>query len=534
MYFLALILGITSYLVFLLGVVGKLSLPWLTLPLLIFSLTLVWQVAGVTKQILPVGKEVYQKWPWLARFGLGLFLAMVIVNLLGLLAPEISFDALWYHLTLPKLYLHEGHLQFFKGGLLYYSAMPQTMEMIYLLGLAFSGQLLARFFHFMFGLLTAVAVFNLAKRFLKLPWALLASFIFYTQLVIGWLSAAAYVDLTRTFLEVVALTSALIWLEKRKSGWLALCGAIIGIASSVKLISLASALVLFILILAYSQHKIKDILIFTGELLIAIGPWLAYGYKKTGILLYPFLTNWFWQTQTAGLGIKAWFLSRTPIALASAIIKTAFTKEDILSPIYLISLPLWIKIFPLLNQKKIRFLWQYILLTGLIWFLTPLNYNRFLLPYTPAIIILMLRLIQIQKREIKITFISASLFIALVHLGIRGMSNGRVIEFLAQPQATQAYLQQYLPAKLGNFGQAADFLVNQVGEKEKVLVVGSHNLFYFPVNFDHESWAEPGIKYKYILTQGKDLPKGFGNLPIAFVDPDAKIVIYDFDQTLAY
>ena len=47
-----------------------------------------------------------------------------LLNFATVFTPEIGFDALWYHLTLPKLWLlkHQWH---FNGGLLYYSVMPR-------------------------------------------------------------------------------------------------------------------------------------------------------------------------------------------------------------------------------------------------------------------------------------------------------------------------------------------------------------------------------------------------------------------------
>ena len=39
-----------------------------------------------------------------------ILLTQGIINLIGALGPELGFDALWYHLTLPKIYLSEGKI----------------------------------------------------------------------------------------------------------------------------------------------------------------------------------------------------------------------------------------------------------------------------------------------------------------------------------------------------------------------------------------------------------------------------------------
>src|SRR5579862_5231038 len=47
----------------------------------------------------------------------------ILVNILGAISPETSFDALWYHLTLAKIYAANHKIIHVPGGLLYYSDM---------------------------------------------------------------------------------------------------------------------------------------------------------------------------------------------------------------------------------------------------------------------------------------------------------------------------------------------------------------------------------------------------------------------------
>jgi len=58
-----------------------------------------------------------------------LIVLQAFVNIIGVFGPELAFDALWYHLTLPKLYLVHHSIFFIPGGLLYYSGMPKIAEM---------------------------------------------------------------------------------------------------------------------------------------------------------------------------------------------------------------------------------------------------------------------------------------------------------------------------------------------------------------------------------------------------------------------
>src|SRR5579872_1096003 len=61
----------------------------------------------------------------------------IAINFVGVLGPELGFDALWYHLPLPKLYLISHSISYIPGGLLFYSTMPKLIELLYVGGLAF-------------------------------------------------------------------------------------------------------------------------------------------------------------------------------------------------------------------------------------------------------------------------------------------------------------------------------------------------------------------------------------------------------------
>ena len=124
---------------------------------------------------------------------------------MGALGPEIGFDALWYHLTIPKLYLENNSIFYIPGGLLYYSTIPKLTEMLYTAAIALNGEILAKLIHFCFGILTCVALFKLSRLFFSLKISLIAVVIFYSNLVVGWQSITAYVDLARTFFEIMAL-----------------------------------------------------------------------------------------------------------------------------------------------------------------------------------------------------------------------------------------------------------------------------------------------------------------------------------------
>src|SRR6185437_14950424 len=117
--------------------------------------------------------------------------------------PEIGFDALWYHLTLPKLYLGWHQVRHIPGGLLYYSDMPKLTEMLYISGLAILGETGAKLIHFSFGILCCIALYKVGRKFFSPLLSLIAVAIFYSNLVVGWESISAYIDLARTFFNIM-------------------------------------------------------------------------------------------------------------------------------------------------------------------------------------------------------------------------------------------------------------------------------------------------------------------------------------------
>ncbi|KKU67913.1 MAG: Dolichyl-phosphate-mannose-protein mannosyltransferase protein [Candidatus Amesbacteria bacterium GW2011_GWA1_47_20] len=186
MFTLAVFIGIYSYALAILGWLGRLG----------------WgEIWGVTTVMLMVGLFHLRKFAvgQIGHIGLiGLIIAQAGVNLVGAMGPERGFDALWYHLPIPKIWL-EAHKIFFIGGNLYYSAMPKLVDMLYVWG-----ETPAKLMHLVFGLLSTAVTYKLARKWLEQKWALLAAVIFYSNLVVGWQSITAYIDLGRTFFEVLA------------------------------------------------------------------------------------------------------------------------------------------------------------------------------------------------------------------------------------------------------------------------------------------------------------------------------------------
>jgi hypothetical protein len=73
-------------------------------------------------------------------------LLFLIIALTGALAPESGYDALWYHLQFPRVWLTHGTILDFPTE--FHSLYPMTWELLYGVGLALGGPIAAKLLHF--------------------------------------------------------------------------------------------------------------------------------------------------------------------------------------------------------------------------------------------------------------------------------------------------------------------------------------------------------------------------------------------------
>lgn len=124
MFALAISIGILSYVLMGLGLVG-----WLTPTSIYLSLgVLVFLVPPLLSPPKLGGETVRRGGTW--RGLLLILLIQALVNLIGALGPELGFDALWYHLPIPQTWLANQKITFL-GGDLYYSGLPKLIDMLY-------------------------------------------------------------------------------------------------------------------------------------------------------------------------------------------------------------------------------------------------------------------------------------------------------------------------------------------------------------------------------------------------------------------
>lgn len=529
---LAILIGIFSYLVFGLGILGKLG-ELRGLGVIFFLVLTILVVKKKTRQRFGMFWREVEK-DKLSVLIVSLFFLQAIVNLVGALGPELGFDALWYHLTIPKIFLEQKRIFFIPGGLFYYSAMPKLTEMLYLVSLAFSNLgILAKIVHFSFGILSAIALYNLAKRFLNVRYSLLTTLIFYTSLIVGWQSTTAYVDLSRTFFEILALDCFLRWFEGYEKGekgekgnWnLADSAVMLGLAISTKLIAFASLPIFFILILWKSKKILLAVCYWLFAVLIPL-PWFVFSFLYTRNPFYPIFSGILDQSHK--------IVSFNIVRFAGDFLNLLFHPVDPITPVFLIFLPIvLLRVIKGQLKVELRVLLEYCFLTYLFWYFTPrTGGSRFILPYLSALSLLTVGIVSRQKRFYQEILFLVCVINAVLNISYRALANKKYLALFLGRQTREQFLSQNLNFEFGDFFDTDGEIKKIVKNDDLVLIYGSHNLFYVNFPFGHESCAKKGTYFSYVLTQGAELPKSLGKARMIYQNPQTRVNLYLYGNKL--
>ena len=416
--------------------------------------------------------------------------ATALVNLTGVFGPELAFDALWYHLTIPKLYLHAQGVFHIPGGLLYYSAMPRLAEILFIPLIKLFGERGPHLLSFAAGLGTCILIYLIARKYLNRNYSLLAVSVFYITPIVGWISGSAYIDLIRTFWETMVI---LLILNKKY----ALTGVFLGLAISTKTLSMGSVPIDLIIIFLASKSISKTIETAVIAFLISV-PWYLLSLLNTGYPLYPI------GTRILDGRDSTWPQIMQPLSIIGDYWKVFMAPEDLISPIFVIIVP-----FMLLKLHKIWSKYQvlivYFVLSYVVWWITPrLGGGRFILPYLPIWSVLTIIVVSLQGAWIKKLLIACIIVIAIVNLSYRFGVNYKLKDYLLGRESKQQYLCRNLNFNLGVFVDCDGFFSRNIKSSDLVLIKGVHNLYYIDFPYVHESWYR-NERVDYTLIQGDQM-----------------------------
>jgi hypothetical protein len=244
-------------------------------------------------------------------------------QLLYALAPPVKWDALMYHLQLPRLYLAAGRFEFVPSNP--YWGQPQLSEMLYTWGMALRGNETAAILGWMcMGVLLVGILGSLASRTNSTgAWLAVAALLtgYSFRGMMGW----AYADGLAALFGFCVLDGLLAWQERGEDRWFLWVGAFAGFALWIKLTAgiLLPLVVAAIFLFRRSdlQGKFRSSALVVSIALLVFCPWLLLNALATGNPLYPHIWPTGWTSAQrlayfAGQGSSpGWQLLWLPLAL---------------------------------------------------------------------------------------------------------------------------------------------------------------------------------------------------------------------------
>lgn len=525
MFTLALSFGILSYIVFILGINGLLTKTNLVTLSLVYIIFFFYFYKYTLLNLISSLVNLIKK----QSLFIGLIFLQIVVNFIGVLGPEISFDALWYHLSLPKIYLTNHELSFIPGSLMYYSAMPQLGEMLFLPGIALGGEEIAKLTHFLFGILSLFVLYRLSRLFLNIKFSLLVCIIFYSNLVVGWESISVYVDLIRTFFELSALYGFFLWMKKNEFKWLFVFSSMIGLSIATKLVSVQSLGVFVILVIFFdliSKKKLKrvifDVLVLLFFSLLISLPWFFYAYLSTNNPIYPLFQ---------GLDSSFIFNGVTnPINLVDYIKNLFLFSADPISPLYLVFIPLVVFTFKKYSKTE-KFILYYCFLAISSLYFIPGDRARFLIPYLPALsLLVVLSFKYINSKKIILYSIILIILMSIFSSIYRLAANSKFIPYLTGRETKGEFLERELNFEFGDFYDTDEYFKRNITKNDKVLLFNFHNLYYIDFPYIHSSWVKKGDRFNYIAVQNSELPLRFRDWTLVYYNLVTKVKLYTLNK----
>lgn len=286
----ALGLGMIALAVLAVGVLGGLQtwIGWAALVILLF-----WLRREVISW-LGHWRELGQAWRQAGRLGkfLAICIALMLLSTLwAALASPLHFDALTYHLALPRLYLEAGRFSYVPQNIFW--GMPQAGEMLYTWAIALAGEPAAAVLGWAIGVLALAGLLGFARQKFDPDTAWVAT----AALVSGYTLASAlswgYVDWLALLYGVAWLAVLDIWVSNRQPKTLLLAGVLAGLAFGAKytagILLICGAVALVYYNRRSPPQAVMSLLGYGFAALLAALPWLAKNLLATGNPLYPFL-----------------------------------------------------------------------------------------------------------------------------------------------------------------------------------------------------------------------------------------------------
>lgn len=229
---------------------------------------------------------------------LGLAFVALSFALVGALAPETEYDALWYHLNFPHLWLESGRpVDLIQE---YPSLYPMTWDLVFGQGLALGGTVAAKLLHYSCLVVLATTVVTTCRRYLPSCSPYVAAGLLVTAPTVLWEATTAYNDLALAMFAALACHALARFAETNARSWLFASAFEFGFAASTKHLALM-VLAVAAVVLAWHWlrcgrplNRLIGVVTTLGLLALALPlPWYLRAWRRSGNPFFPELYAFF-------------------------------------------------------------------------------------------------------------------------------------------------------------------------------------------------------------------------------------------------
>lgn len=459
-------LGLLQYLVFTLGMSGRLTPLALWLSLAILAVLLGPTAWRVLRAIIGQrGRFQSLRLDWMT-IGTVILVLVLAGAMLRSLCPPTDPDGLYYHLTAPKRWLQAGRLSYLPT--LGQTNLPMGASMLYTIPLAIWSDTAAKLVHYGFGVLSLLAIFALGRRTRGAAVGFCATALWFIglravpTLDASGLFSTAYADLAVTLEVVCAALAWVLWNDSGNRNWLLAAAFCAGFAATFKLTAGLTGLALAVLVAAVTLREGippgRAVLMATGFLALSLlppMPWFLRSWLQTGNPVYLAFADLFptrdWSPGAAkvlaeyfkyyvwgtGHASIAWSLQFRALIRAVALGLTAVVA----------GLLLWR--WRSLNGRALAFIAAVLLLAGI---QSSGFYLRYFVPFLPLILIVLLwpleaRLAASRRAQgavLGILGINALLFLTRTSWRLNEATIGQAVTVALHPSQRESFLEAHL------------------------------------------------------------------------------------------
>jgi len=204
------------------------------------------------------------------------------------MAPLSGSDAMHYHFTVPRITLGKPLVPLF--GLLHSFYLGQS-HLLVSLGMSLGSDRISLGLIYVGGVLTAAALFVLARQLMPLPWAWVTVLVFVSSPLVFWqTSTSGSPDVWMAYFVTISVLAASRVASTNEDRWFILAGLFAGAAAGAKYTGwvLPFALVLYVL----WRRRSVSLALLTSLGALASGIWpVARNFLWTGDPVFPFLSG---------------------------------------------------------------------------------------------------------------------------------------------------------------------------------------------------------------------------------------------------